>query len=124
MSKMTDVAALVLAVLLAEAPPRARSHVYAVDAEQARIFADTLAGLVARTPGLGGAVDVASRSVTVKATGASLTVEASDGASAYGTRPWLTVVDELGAWPQSTNHRRLWSAIVSAVPKVPARGCL
>lgn len=26
----------------------------------------------------------------------------------------------MGAWPQSTNHRRLWSAIVSAVPKVPA----
>jgi hypothetical protein len=62
---------------------------------------------------------VAARSVTVKATGASLTVESSDGASAYGTRPWLTVVDELGAWPQTTNHRRLWSAIVSAVPKVP-----
>jgi hypothetical protein len=46
-------------------------------------------------------------------------VEASDGASAYGTRPWLTVVEELGAWPTTTNHRRLWSAVASAVPKVP-----
>lgn len=119
MSKTTDVAALVLALLLTEAPARARCHVYAVDADQAAIFADTLAGLVGRTPGLSGAVDLAARSVTVKATGASLTVEASDGASAYGTRPWLTVVDELGAWPSTTNHRRLWSAIVSAVPKVP-----
>lgn len=119
MSKTTDVAALVLALLLAEAPPRARCHVYAVDADQAAIFADTLAGLVGRTPGLAGAVEVAARSVTVKATGATLTVEASDGASAYGTRPWLTVVDELGAWPSTSNHRRLWSAIVSAVPKVP-----
>jgi len=119
MSKTTDVAALVLALLLTRAPARSRSHVYAVDAEQAGIFGDTLAGLVARTPGLGGAVDVGVRTVTVKTTGATLTVESSDGASAFGTRPWLTVVDELGAWPSTTNARRLWSAIVSAVPKVP-----
>lgn len=119
MSKTTDVAALVLALLLAEAPARARLLVFAVDSDQAGIFADTLAGLVHRTPGLAGAVDVAARSVTVRATGATLTVEASDGASAYGARPWLTVVDELGVWPSTANHRRLWSAIVSAVPKVP-----
>lgn len=119
MSKTSDMAALVLALLLAEAPARARCHVYAVDGDQAAIFADTLAGLVGRTPGLSGAVEVSARSMTVKATGATLVVESSDGASAYGTRPWLTVVDELGAWPSGTNHRRLWSAIVSAVPKVP-----
>jgi hypothetical protein len=119
MSKTTDVAALVLVLLLTEAPPRSRSHVYAVDGEQARIFVDTLAGLVARTPGLGGALEISPRSVTVRSSGASLVVEASDGASAYGTRPWLTVVEELGAWPSTTNHRRLWSAVASAVPKVP-----
>ena len=119
MSKTTDVAALVLVLLLTEAPPRSRSHVYAVDAEQARIFVDTLAGLVSRTPGLGGALEISPRSVTVRSSGASLVVEASDGASAYGTRPWLTVVEELGAWPSTTNHRRLWSAVASAVPRVP-----
>src|SRR5215213_6069704 len=25
----------------------------------------------------------------------------------------------VGAWPSTTNHRRLWSAVASAVPKVP-----
>lgn len=119
MSKTTDVAAMCLALLLTEAPARARCHIYAVDAEQAGLFADALAGIVGRTPGLSGAVDLGARSVRVRSTGATLTVEASDAASAYGTRPWLSVVDELGVWPSTTNHRRLYGAIVSAVPKVP-----
>lgn len=119
MSKTTDIAALTLALLLTEAPPRARVHVYAVDHDQAALFADAVAGIVGRTPGLAGALDLGARSVTVRATGASMTVEASDGASAYGTRPWLSIVDELGVWPSTANHRRLWGAIVSAVPKVP-----
>ena len=119
MSKTSDVAAMCLALMLTEAPPRARGHVYAVDAEQAALFADALAGIVGRTPGLAGAVELGARSVTVRATGATLTVESSDGASAYGTLPWLSVVDELGVWPGTANHRRLWGAIVSAVPKVP-----
>lgn len=119
MSKTTDTAAMALALLLAEAPARSRSHVYATDADQAAIFMDALAGIVARTPGLAGAVDLKALTVTVRKSGASLSVETSDGASAYGTRPWLSVVDELGVWPNTTNHRRLWSAIVSAQPKVP-----
>jgi hypothetical protein len=66
-----------------------------------------LAGLVARTAGLGGALEISALGDDA-GKGASLAVEASDGASAYGTRPWLTVVEELGAWPSTTNHRRLW----------------
>lgn len=111
-------AGVALALLLTQAPERSRSHAYAVDAGQARILLDTIGGLVARS-GLGGAVEVTSRAVTIRATGASLTVEASDGASAYGLRPWLTICDELGMWPSTTNHRALWAAIASAVPKVP-----
>lgn len=57
MSKTSDVAAMCLALMLTEAPPRARGHVYAVDAEQATLFADALAGIVGRTPGLAGAVE-------------------------------------------------------------------
>lgn len=119
MSKTTDVAAICLALVLTEAPTRARGHIYAVDAEQAGLFADALAGIVGRTPGLSGAVELGARSVRVRSSGAVLSVETSDGASAYCTRPWLSVVDELGVWPSTTNHRRLYGAIVSAVPKVP-----
>lgn len=79
---------------------------------------DTIHELAERS-GLLGLVDVGARTLAVRASGATLTVESADGASAYGLRPWLTLVDELGAWPSTANHRRLWGAIVSAVPKVP-----
>ena len=78
-----------------------------------------MSGFVARTPGLAGAVDLGARGLTVKASGAILTVESSDAASAFGERPWLVIIDEYTGWPASSNHRRLWSAIVSALPKVP-----
>lgn len=119
MSKTTDVAGLALTLLVTEAPPRSRSYAYAVDRGQALLLLDSIAGFVDRTEGLAGALDVAASRVTVKATGATLDVEASDAASAFGLRPWLVVVDELAQWPSTANHRRLWSAVVSALPKVP-----
>jgi phage terminase large subunit-like protein len=119
MSKTSDVAGVALSLLLTQAPARSRSYAYSVDTEQATILLETQKGFVIRTPGLAGAVEIGARTVAVKATGASLIVEASDGASAYGLRPWLTLVDELSMWPKTANHRQLWSAIVSAVPKVP-----
>lgn len=119
MSKTTDTAALVLGLLLTSAPARSRSYIYAADGDQAALFTDAIAGFVARTPGLAGAVEIGARSVVIRGSGATLTVETSDGASAFGLRPWLVVVDELALWPTTANYRRLWSAIVSAMPKVP-----
>lgn len=118
MSKTTDAAAVALALLLAEAPARSRSHAWAADTDQARIVLDTIAGFVHRT-GLAGVVEVGAHAVTVRESGASLVVESSDGASAYGLRPWLALADELALWPSTPNHRRLWAAVVSAMPKVP-----
>lgn len=57
-------------------------------------------------------------SVMVRSSGAELSMETSDGASAYGTSSWLSVVDELGVWPSTSNHRYPYGAIVSAMPKV------
>ncbi|MBW4033507.1 MAG: hypothetical protein HIU88_12740 [Acidobacteria bacterium] len=118
MSKTTDIGAVALALLLSEAPAQSRSYAYAVDQGQAALMHDAVLGLIERT-GLARLVDVKATTVTVKATGATLSIEASDGASAYGLKPWLTIADELGMWPATENHRRLWGAIVSAVPKVP-----
>lgn len=115
MSKTTDAGALTLVLLLTLAPSRSRSHAYAADAEQAAIMLDTIRGLAERS-GLVGLVEFGARSMTVKGSGAMISVETADGASAYGLRPWLTLVDELGVWPSTANHRRLWAAIVSAVP--------
>jgi phage terminase large subunit-like protein len=117
-AKTSDAAACGIALLLTEAVAGSRSYVYAADAEQAALVVDAVDGFVRRTDGLAGALEVGPSRVTARRSGATLTVQAADGASAFGTRPWLTVVDEVGVWPATANHRRLWSALVSAVPKV------
>jgi phage terminase large subunit-like protein len=119
MSKTSDAGGLSLALLVAEAPPASRSYCFAVDQEQAGLLADSVAGFVMRAPVLASALDVAARRLTARRTGATLDVMSADAASAFGLRPWLTVVDELTQMPSTTNHRRLWSSVVSAVPKVP-----
>ena len=117
-SKTTDLAGAALAALLVQAPRRSRSYGYAADRSQAALLLDAFAGFAERTPGLAGALTVETHRATVAATGASLTIESSDDASSWGRRPWLTVVDELAQWPDTPRPRRLWSSIVSALPKV------
>lgn len=117
MSKTTDTAAVVLVLLLTKAPASSTSHVYAADEEQAELTLDAMRGFIDRAQ-LGAQLRVSTSSVTNTANGATFTIETSDGASAFGKRPWLQVVDELAVWPNTSNARTLWSAIVSAVPKV------
>lgn len=124
MSKTSDAAAAMLALLLAEAPPLARAYAFASDRDQAGLVLDALAGFVARGgPALADVVELGSRSVTVRATGAKLVVESADAASSFGLRPWATVVDEAAQWPSTAGHRRLWSAIVWPRRRSPAPGC-
>jgi phage terminase large subunit-like protein len=52
--------------------------------------------------------------------GASIVVEPSDDASAWGGKPPLTIVDEFAQWPTTAGPRRLWDAIFSALVKDPA----
>jgi hypothetical protein len=118
-SKTSDAAGIALSLLISEAPKRSRSYIYAVDADQAGEVLDALGGFVARTAGLAGAIDVGASKITVKATGASLTVESSDSASAWSKRPWLIVCDELTSWPATRNYTSLWTAIASSLPKRP-----
>lgn len=120
-SKTTDEAGVALAALLDQAPAASRSYAVAVDADQAGLLHDACAGFVARTPRFDQLLEVRARSVINRATGASLEVLAGDGASAWGLRPYLMIVDELAAWPATTNHRRLWEALVSAQPKTRGR---
>ena len=116
--KSSDAAALALALLLTEAPAGARLYGFAADVDQAALLVDSMRGYVDATPGLSGALDVRERKVLVRATGASFEAIAADAPSAYGRRPWLTVVDELAAWPATRSTGRLWEAIFSAVVKV------
>jgi phage terminase large subunit-like protein len=115
--KTTDQAAIGLAWLLDGAQRRARGYCVAVDRDQAALLIDAAGGIVSRT-NLSGVIDVESFKITNKKTEASIAVLASDGASAFGLRPNLIVCDELGQWSEQGNSRRLWSALVSALPKV------
>lgn len=118
-SKTTDLAAVAIAVLACQAPSRSRSLAYASDLGQASLLVESMIGFIERTPGLAGAFKVESYRITFRPTGASLTVEAADAAGAFGHRPYLTLVDEIAVWPETRSARRLWEALISALPKRP-----
>jgi phage terminase large subunit-like protein len=120
-SKTTDLAGVVIAVLLCQLPRRGRGYAFAADMDQAGLLLDAIAGFVSRTEGLAGALKIENYRVTAVHNGARLDVMASDAASAWGLKGDLFVVDEYCQWLTTPGPRRLWSAILSAVPKVA--GC-
>lgn len=119
-SKTTDLAGVSLAWLATMAAPGARGYVFAGDKDQAALLTDAASGLVDRTPELRGVVKVDSYKIT-GSNGATVEVRAADGGGAFGLRPAFIVADELAQWEETRRPRRLWTAIVSALAKVP--GC-
>jgi phage terminase large subunit-like protein len=115
-SKTTDLAGVTLAALVEQVPAGGRCYAVATDRDQARLLVDAVAGFVARTPGLSGAVDVERYQASTPA-GGRLEIISADEASSYGLRASLYIIDELTMWP--TANRGVWVSIVSAVPKVP-----
>lgn len=115
-SKTTDLAAVLLVVLLTQAPRRSTSHAYARDQDQAGLLLDALRALAERS-NLGGLLEIGVASVTVKATGARLRVESADAGSAFGGIPFFVVVDEVAQWPTTRQARTLWEALTSGLPK-------
>lgn len=116
-SKSTDIAGDVIAALVTQLPRMSRSYGYAADRDQAALILDAVRGFVDRTEGLS-MLSVGAGMVTNTTTGASFSIESSDDASAFGLRPHFVVVDEIAQWRDADRQRRLWSAIVSALPKV------
>lgn len=117
-SKTTDAGAVVTAALLEQLPPVSESLAYAADRDQAALIVTSIGGFVRRTPGLSQLLKVDNYRVTNKRTGAWLSVEAADDASAWGKRPHLVLVDEWAQWMETRRPRALWTAIFSALPKV------
>jgi hypothetical protein len=117
-SKSTDASGVALTWLAVEAPAGARGYVVAVDQDQAALLLDAASGIVDRTSALRSVVDVQALKIVARS-GASVEVLAADGASAYGLRPHLMILDEFPAWPETRNMRRLWTALLSSAHKVP-----
>lgn len=117
-SKTTDLAAILIVVMLTQAPRRATLHAYARDLDQAALLLDEFRALAERS-GLVAHFEFGAFTVTVKSTGARLRVESADAASAFGRRPYFVVADELAQWPTTRQARTLWEAVTSGLPKRP-----
>ncbi len=120
-SKTTDLAGVSLVWLSTEAKPGARGYVFAGSKDQAALLLDAASGLVDRTPELNEAVEVQATKLVSLRTGATVEIRSADGGTAFGLRPSFCVVDELAQWEETRRARRLWTAIISSLGKVP--GC-
>lgn len=80
-SKTAYLAAVVTAWLLWLAAPGVRGYGAAADRDQARLLLDSIAGYVARTPGMQGALLIDTFRVRNPKTGATFEALAADGAS-------------------------------------------
>jgi phage terminase large subunit-like protein len=117
-SKTSDLGGVTSVAMLAQLPPRSRLYALAADRDQGRLLVDAVAGYVARTPELRGALEVGSYRVTAPRSGSVLEVLAADAPSAWGLKPAFLVVDELAAWESTAGPRRVWEATSSAVAKM------
>jgi phage terminase large subunit-like protein len=116
-SKSTDIAALLIVVLLCLLRPGSRCYCIAVDKDQGALIIDAAAGFLARTPELSGQIDVGTWRIS-SFNGSTVEVLPADAASAWGLRPSVVVADELCQWPGTRNAKGLWQAVVSALGKV------
>lgn len=119
--KSTDAAGIAVALHLTAAPPGATSFVVAADAEQAGIVLDSIRSFVRRERTLRKRIKIEARRVVFLADGepvSSVSVLPADEASSWGLRPFVCICDELSIWPDSANAKGLWSAVVSAMPKI------
>lgn len=120
-SKTTDLAGVALAAVVFQLEPGAQGYAVAADSDQAALLIDAAAAFVMRTPGLASRVTVERRRIVSRRSGAAVNVLPADGASAFGLLSPLFIVDEVAQWASTPNARRVWEAVISAVPKVP--GC-
>lgn len=118
-AKTGDLAAIVISWLLVQAPAAARGYGIAADADQAGKILEAIEGFLLRTPNMAGALTILARKVRNPKTGAEFEVLPADAPGAYGHKPHLLVVDEFAQWPTTPASRRLWTAMFSAMSKVP-----
>jgi len=120
-SKTTDLAGIALVLLLTQASGRSRSYAVAADLDQAGLLLDAIAGFVHRDPALARLVEVGATKITVRKTGATLEALPADQSSAWGLKPVFVVVDELVEWGTTRGPRRIFDAVMTAVPKTGGR---
>lgn len=119
-SKTGDVAGMALAAMLSgQLAPGSMVYAAASDKDQAALLLSAVRNYVVRTPELQGQVTVQAGRVVAERSGVILEVLAADAASSYGLLPSMLLLDELCQWPKTANARDFFTALTSALPKVP-----
>ena len=91
-AKTSDLAGMLIAAMLTQAPAGSRLYGLAADRDQARLLVDSVRGYVERTPELQGRVVLDAFKVRTDR-GVVLEALAADAASSWGLRPWFVVAD-------------------------------
>ena len=120
-SKTTDVAAILIAVMLAQVRDGARLYTLAADRDQGRLILSAMRGFVVRTPILEGALVFSGHRVSVPGRDIVLEVLAADAASSWGLIPDFVVLDEVAQWRETKESRDLFEAIRTSLVKRRAR---
>ena len=120
-SKTSDLAGMVLAVMLSQSVPGAKLYGIAADKDQARLLIDAARGYQARDNSLDLKKHLRFGNYVIAIPKLSISYEviAADAASAYGLKPSFLVVDELAQWKSTPGVQELWTAVTSAMVKVP-----
>jgi len=120
-SKTTDIAAVAIGWLVAEARERSHGYVLATNADTAAEVVDAAAGLIVRTPELADYLGVETERI-IAPNRAAVSVVALSETGAWGKRDaHLLICDEFAQWPDTRGAKRVWTAIRTTVPKTP--GC-
>jgi len=117
-SKTTDLAAIVLVIMLTQAHPGDRLDVVAADRDQGALLINAINKFVVRTPGLAGVLNVSRYRVTAPG---DVVLEAlpADPAGSHGRGPAMLIVDELAQWPDTPSARDRWKANYTGMHKAP-----
>lgn len=120
-SKTTDLAAVSISWLVAEAKPLARAYVVASNAEQGAELIDAASAIILNTPGLSDVLTVEAERIK-SATGAFVRVMAQSDSGSWGRRDThLLILDEFAQWPETRGAKRVYTAVRTTVQKTP--GC-
>lgn len=120
-SKTTDLAGMSVAWLVAQASAMVSGYAVAADKDQANRLLQRARVIIANTPGLGDVLEVQAHRIVHRTSRAEVVALEADVASSEGLlSPWF-VVDELPNWADTPTARRMWTSVVSGVPKWP--GC-
>jgi phage terminase large subunit-like protein len=117
-SKTTDLAAIVLVVMLTQSRPGDRLYALAADQAQGTLLVDSIRGFISRTPGLAHVARV-NRYTVVTPGDVQFEALAADAAGAWGLRPAFLVIDEIAWWAETPTTQKLWEATYTAMHKVP-----